>query len=89
MGSGNTKVIVTLSTTQLIQITITATQQSGGTDVPGLGSKAVGIKGAGFTGGGYVIYVLDAKGGFGASILGSEGTRERAIALAKMVESRR
>jgi hypothetical protein len=35
------------------------------------------------------VSVVDAKGGFGVSILGKEGTRERTIALAKMIESRR
>ena len=37
----------------------------------------------------HIVSVLDAKGGFGISILGKEGTRERAIALAKIVEGRR
>jgi len=35
------------------------------------------------------ISVLDAKGGFGVSILGKSGTRDRDIALAKLVENRR
>jgi hypothetical protein len=35
------------------------------------------------------VSVLDAKGGFGLSILGKDGTREQAIALAKVVESHR
>jgi len=89
LGSGNTKVIVTLADAQHMQLTVAAQEQSGGTAVPGLGSKAVGIKGAAFTGGGYIVSVLDAKGGFGLSILGKDGTRDRAIALAKVVESRR
>jgi hypothetical protein len=29
------------------------------------------------------------KGGFGVSILGKEGTRDRAITLAKIIQSRR
>jgi len=33
--------------------------------------------------------VVDAKGGFGISILGNEGSRDRSIALAGIVESRR
>ena len=89
LGGGNTKVIVTLADAQHMQLTVAAQEQSGGTAVPGLGSKAVGIKGAAFTGGGYIVSVLDAKGGFGLSILGKDGTRDRAIALAKVVESRR
>ena len=87
-GSGN-RVIVTLSDAQHMQITIEATEKSGGTDVPGLGSKAVGTKAAAFTGGGYIVSVIDTKGGFGVSTLGNEGGRDRAIALAKIVESRR
>ncbi len=88
-GSGSSKVIVVLGDRQHIQLTIAAAEQTGGADIPGLGSKAAGIKGAGFTGGGYIVNVLDAKGGFGVSILGGEGTRDRAIALAKIVASRR
>jgi hypothetical protein len=49
----------------------------------------VGIKAAPFTGGGYIVSVLDAKGGFVVSMLGNEGSRDRAIALAKIVEARR
>lgn len=89
LGSGNTKVIVTLADAQHMQLTVAAQEHSGGTAVPGLGSKAVGTKGAAFTGGGYIVSVVDAKGGFGLSILGKDGTRDRAIALAKIVESRR
>jgi hypothetical protein len=72
-----------------MELTIKAQQQTGGAEIPGLGSKAVGIKGAAFTGGGYIVSVLDAKGGFGVSILGKEGTHDRAVALAKIVESHR
>lgn len=89
LGDGNTKVIVTLGDAQHMGPTVAAAEQTGGESVPGLGTKAVGIKGAAFTGGGYILNVLDAKGGFGVSILGKEGTRDRAIALAKIVESRR
>ena len=87
-GSGDTKVIVTLTDAAHMELTVKA-QQSTGADVPGLGSKAVGVKGAAFTGGGYIVSVVDSKGGFGVSILGKEGTRDRAIALAKIIESRR
>ncbi len=88
-GSGNTKVIVTLGDAQHMQRTIAAQEQTGGTNVSGLGSKAVAVKGAGFTGGGYIVSVLDAKGGFGVSILGADGTLDRAVALARVVESHR
>lgn len=87
-GSGN-RVIVTLTDAQHMQISIAATEKNGGVDVPGLGSKAVGNKAASLSGGGYVVNVLDGKGGFGISILGNQGSRDRAIALAKIVESRR
>jgi hypothetical protein len=70
-----------------MQITFHATQPNG-TNVPGLGSQAVGMKEAAFIGG-YVVNVLDAKGGFGISIIGQQGTPERSIALARVVESHR
>jgi hypothetical protein len=89
LGSGDTKVIVTLADSNHMELTIKVQQQTGGAEIPGLGSRAVGIKGAAFTGGGYIVSVLDAKGGFGVSILGKEGTRDRAVALAKIVESHR
>lgn len=88
-ASGNSRVIVTLADAQHMGLTVKAQQQTSGEDIKGLGATAVGVKGAAFTGGGYIVSVLDAKGGFGISILGKEGTRERAIALAKIVESRR
>jgi hypothetical protein len=53
--------MVTLADAQHMELTIKAQQQAGGTDVPGLGSKAVGIQGAALTGGGYIVNVLDAK----------------------------
>jgi hypothetical protein len=88
-GPRNSRVIVTLADAQHMGLTVKAEQETGGEDIKGLGSTAVGIKGAGFTGGGYIVSVLDAKGGFGVSILGKDGTRERAVALAKVVESHR
>lgn len=88
-GVGNAKVILTLGDAQHIGLSIRAAEQTGGESVAGLGTKAVGMKGAPFTGGGYIVNVLDAKGGFGVSILGKEGSRDRAIALAKIVESHR
>lgn len=89
LGQGNTKVILTLGDAQHIGIASQAAEQTGGESIAGLGSKAVGMKGAPFTGGGYIVNVLDAKGGFGVSILGKDGTRDRAVALAKIVESHR
>lgn len=87
--AGTNRVIVTLGDAQHMQLTVTVQEQSGGTSVPGVGTRAVAAKGAAFTGGGYIISVLDAKGGFGVSVLGSAGTLERVVALAKIVESRR
>jgi hypothetical protein len=89
LGSGSTKVIVTLADAKHMEITVQAQRKSGGTDVSDIGTNAVGIKGAPFNGGGYVVSVLDAHGGFGVSILGPDGTRDGVIALAKVVESRR
>ena len=88
-GANATRVIVTLADAKHMDITVHATEQSGGVDVSGIGTKAVGSKGAPAFGGGYIVSVLDAKGGFGVSILGPGGTRDRAVELAKLVESRR
>lgn len=57
--------------------------------MPGLGSKAVAIKGGLFNGGAYIVTVLDPKGGFGESFLGPAATLDRVVALAKLVASRR
>ena len=89
LGSGATKVIVTLADAKHMQLTVQAEEQSGGSDISGIGTKAVGFEGAAFTGGGYIVSVLDAKGGFGVSILGPNGTRDGAISLAKLLENRR
>lgn len=89
LGAGSTRVIVTLADAKHMQITVQAQEQTGGSDISGIGTKAVGVEGAGFTGGGYIVSVLDAKGGFGVSILGPSGTRTGAVELAKLVESRR
>jgi hypothetical protein len=88
-AADGTKVILTLADAQHMKITVEAQQQTDGVAIAGIGTTAVGIESAGFTGGGYIISVLDAKGGFGVSILGKAGTRDRDIALAKLVESRR
>jgi len=88
-AADGTRVILTLADAQHMKIAVEAQQQTGGAAVPGVGTTAVGMQGAAFTGGGYIISVLDAKGGFGVSILGKAGTRDRDIALAKLVESRR
>ena len=88
-SAGHNRVIVTLADARHMQITVAAWEHSGGTSIPGLGSKAVGIKADDFTGGGYIVSVLDAKGGFGISLLGSAGSHDNVIAMAKIVESRR
>src|SRR5215813_1481756 len=69
-GPDNWRVTLTLVDAQHMGLTLKAQQQTGGEDIKGLGSTAVGSKDAGFTGGGYTVSVLDAKGGFGVSILG-------------------
>jgi hypothetical protein len=72
-----------------MQVTLAAQERSGGTSVSGLGSKAVAVKAAGMSGGGSIVSVLDAKGGFGVSLLGPAGTQDQVIALARIVESHR
>jgi hypothetical protein len=89
VANGGAKVIVTLADAQHIQRTVAAQEKNGGTAVAGVGQKAVGIPGSPFMGGGYILNVLDAKGGFGVGVLGKEGTQDRATALAKLIESRR
>lgn len=87
--ASDNRIIVTLADAAHMQITIAAQEGSGGTSVSGLGSKAVAVKAAAFTGGGYIVSVLDAKGGFGVSLLGPAGTLDRVVGLAKVVESHR
>lgn len=89
VGSQNTRVILTLTDAPHMALTVKAQLQAGGIAIAGLGQTAVGQIGAPFTGGGYVVSVVDAKGGFGISILGAQGTPVRAIALAKLVENHR
>ncbi len=86
--AAHSRVILTLADAHHMQLTVDV-QKTDGTVIPGIGKTAVGVKSAPFTGGGYIVSVLDAQGGFGVSILGSEGNRERAVALAKVVESHR
>lgn len=86
--AGANKVIVTLGDAQHMSLTVSVQEQGGGTSVPGIGSKAVVVKGSGASGG-FILSVLDAKGGFGVSVLGPAGTRDHVIALAKVVESHR
>jgi len=88
-GPGDTKVVLTLADAPHMQMTVAVQERAGATVVMGVGSRAVGMKAAAFTGGGYIVSVLDSKGGFGVSVLGPEGTPERALALARIVESHR
>lgn len=87
-GEGRARVIVTLADARHIEITVSAQEHTGGVPVSGVGSRAVGVKADSFTGGGYIVSVIDAKGGFGVSILGA-GNRDGAVALAKLVEAHR
>ena len=86
---GHTRVILVLGDARHMQLTVEAAKESGGDEISGLGTSAVGMEGPAFTGGGYIVNVLDAKGGFGLSVLGKEGSRDRVVALAKIVEGRR
>ncbi len=87
--AGHSRVILTLVDAPHMRITMEAERQTGATAIPGIGTAAVGSVAAPFTGGGYIVNVVDGKGGFGVSTLGPEGNRARAVALAKVVESRR
>ena len=88
-ANGGAKVIVTLADTQHMQRTVAAQEKNGGIVIPGVGQKAVGIPGSPFMGGGYIVSVLDARGGFGVGVLGKEGTQGTVAALAKLIEGRR
>jgi hypothetical protein len=87
-GTGGTKVIVTLTATSHMETTIAAEMASGGKAVSGIGSKAVASRAAAMAGG-YVLSAIDAKGGFGVSLLGREGTQELVVSLAKVVAGKR
>ncbi|HEU5478883.1 MAG TPA: hypothetical protein VFU90_03580 [Candidatus Tumulicola sp.] len=84
----NGRVIVTLADARHASITLQAWEGAGGKDLSGIGTKAVLVKAADFTGG-WIVTVEDAKGGFGVSVLGRTATEDNAIALAKIVEGRR
>ncbi len=88
LGTGSTKVIVTLTDTSHMETTIAAEMASGGKAVSGIGSKAVANRAAAMAGG-YVLSAIDAKGGFGVSLLGREGTQELVVALAKVIAEKR
>jgi len=83
-------VILAISDAQVqqIQAVVNGAESAGGKDVPGLGSKAVIASEAS---GDFILYVLDAKGGFGLSIHspGQAVTEAQGISLAKLVEGRR
>jgi hypothetical protein len=81
-------VIVTLTATSHMETTIAAEMASGGKAVSGIGSKAVASRAAAMAGG-YVLSAIDAKGGFGVSLLGREGTQELVVSLAKVVAGKR
>ena len=87
-NSDNGRVIVTLTDARHASITVQAWEGAGGKDLSGIGTKAVSIKATDLTGG-WIVTVEDAKGGFGVSVLGAKAIEDNAIALAKVVESRR
>jgi len=88
-GSNGTKIIVTLADAPHMQVTMQSQLQSGATQLPGIGTSAVGTAGNDETEGGYNISILDPKGGVAISILGNAGTGERTTALAKQIELHR
>lgn len=86
--SDNARVIVTLTDARHADITLNAQTSAGAKPVAGLGTKAVSWPATDVTGG-WIVTVEDAKGGFGVSVLSRSATTNNAIALAKLVESRR
>ena len=88
-GSNGTKIILTLADTSHMQVTMQSQLQSGATQLPGIGTSAVGTAGNDETEGGYNMSILDSKGGVAVSILGNAGTGKRTVALAKLIESQR
>jgi hypothetical protein len=88
-GSNGTKIILTLADTSHMQVTMQSQLQSGATQLPGIGTSAVGTAGNDETEGGYNMSILDSKGGVAVSILGNAGTGKRTVALAKLIESHR
>jgi hypothetical protein len=87
-GADNTRVVVTLTDAAHAKATMAAQAGAGGEAVSGIGSSAVAFPNAPVVGG-YMVTVVDGKGGFGISIQGKPGTKARAIALAKIVAARR
>jgi hypothetical protein len=89
VGANGVKIVVTLSDAAPMQVTMQSQVQAGATQIPGIGTSAVGTAGNAETEGGYNMSVLDAQGGVAVSILGKDGTAERVKALAKAIEARR
>ena len=85
--SDNAHVIVTLADARHIAFTMQTGEGSGAKAVPGIGTKAVSVNAGGLNG--WIVTVADAKGGFGLSVLGGPATEDNALALARIVESRR
>ena len=84
-----TKIVVTVADASHMQVTLASQVQSGATEYPGLGTRAAGTAGNEETGGGYNLSILDRKGGVAVSIQGNAGTGERAVALARSIETHR
>ena len=89
VGADGTRIVVTLADSAHMQVTLDSEIQSGATEYPGIGTRAAGTAGNEETEGGYNLSILDPKGGVAVSILGKAGTGERAVALAKSIETRR
>lgn len=89
LGPKGVKIVVTVADAAHMQVTMQSQIQSGAAQISGIGTRAVGTAGNAETEGGYNLSILDAIGGVGVSILGKDGTAERAKALAKAIEARR
>ena len=88
-GANRTQIVVVIADASHMQVTMQSQVQAGALEVPGLGANAVGDPGTDETGGGYNLSILDAKGGVAVSILGEDGTAQRAVHLAELIEAHR
>lgn len=88
-ASDGSKIVVVTADAAHMQVTMQSQLQTGADTFDGVGTSAVGTNGIQETGGGYNLSVLDNKGGVAVSIVGGAGTSDRAIALAKVIETER
>lgn len=88
-ASDGSRIVVTVADTPHMEVTMQSQVQAGADELPELGTSAVGAPGTSETESGYNISVLDSHGGVAVSILGKNGTGDKTLALAKVVEQSR